>query len=272
MVLRLLGGESLEALSREVGVEISRLEEWRERAMAGLELGLQDRHGEGHRKVHARLRILDGIRVARTRVLRVMRAHGLLSPHRASGHREDSRREGHHPGAQRDVGDGRRARIHARRRVGLDLRGGRTLERGVCGGGTCAKSGAASRHSIRWRKGSNVSRARWPPTSPAGWRFGWITAVSTCQTIFLTQIRYWGIHPSCGFVEEPETNGVAERWNRTLKEQAIHGRIVQNLEAVRAAVADFVERYNQTWRLEKRGYQTPIEAREEYELRPGGIA
>ena len=39
-------------------------------------------HGEGHRKVPARLRILDGIRVARTRVLCVMRAHGLLSPHR----------------------------------------------------------------------------------------------------------------------------------------------------------------------------------------------
>ena len=46
MVLRLLRGESLEALSREVGVEIYRLEEWRERAMAGLELGLKDRHGE----------------------------------------------------------------------------------------------------------------------------------------------------------------------------------------------------------------------------------
>ena len=28
----------------------------------------------------------------------------------------------------------------------------------------------------------------------------------------------WGIHPSFGFVEEPETNGVVERWNRTLKE------------------------------------------------------
>ena len=38
--------------------------------------------GEGHRKVHARLRILDDIRVSRTRVLRVMRAQGLLSPHR----------------------------------------------------------------------------------------------------------------------------------------------------------------------------------------------
>ena len=46
VVLRLLRGESLEALSREVGVEIYRLEEWRERAMAGLELGLKDRHGE----------------------------------------------------------------------------------------------------------------------------------------------------------------------------------------------------------------------------------
>ena len=38
--------------------------------------------GEGHRKVHARLRILDRIRVSRTRVLRVMRTQGLLSPHR----------------------------------------------------------------------------------------------------------------------------------------------------------------------------------------------
>ncbi len=46
VVLRLLRGESLEALSREVGVGIYRLEAWRERAMAGLELGLKDRHGE----------------------------------------------------------------------------------------------------------------------------------------------------------------------------------------------------------------------------------
>ena len=46
VVLRLLRGESLEALSREVGVEIYRLEEWRERALAGLELGLKDRQEE----------------------------------------------------------------------------------------------------------------------------------------------------------------------------------------------------------------------------------
>ena len=39
--------------------------------------------GEGHRKVWARLRVLRDIRVSRMRVLRLMREHGLLSPHRA---------------------------------------------------------------------------------------------------------------------------------------------------------------------------------------------
>ena len=39
VVLRLLR-QSLEALSRELSVEIYRLEAWRERALAGLELGL----------------------------------------------------------------------------------------------------------------------------------------------------------------------------------------------------------------------------------------
>ena len=84
---------------------------------------------------------------------------------------------------------------------------------------------------------------------------------------FLNQLRYWGIHPSFAFVEEPETNGVVERWNRTLKEQAVYGRVFHNLADVRAAVAEFVERYNQCWRLEKLAYRTPLEAREEYELR-----
>jgi len=39
--------------------------------------------GEGHLRVWARLRVRDGIRVSRKRVLRVMREGALLSPHRA---------------------------------------------------------------------------------------------------------------------------------------------------------------------------------------------
>ena len=46
VVLRLLRGESLDAVSREVGVEFYRLEAWKERALAGLELGLKDQAGE----------------------------------------------------------------------------------------------------------------------------------------------------------------------------------------------------------------------------------
>ena len=63
--------------------------------------------------------------------------------------------------------------------------------------------------------------------------------------------------------DTPTSTEAAQR-----KEQAIYGRVFQRLDDVRAAVADFVERYNQSWRLEKLGYQTPIEAREAYELRP----
>ena len=76
----------------------------------------------------------------------------------------------------------------------------------------------------------------------------------------------WGITPSFGFVEEPETNGVAERFNRTLKEQAIHGRIFTDLEEVRVAVGQFVEDYNTHWRPEKLGFRTPVEARREHVL------
>jgi hypothetical protein len=46
VVLRLLRGESVDALSREVGVEIYRLEKWREKALSGLDAGLKEREGD----------------------------------------------------------------------------------------------------------------------------------------------------------------------------------------------------------------------------------
>ena len=43
VVLRLLRGESIEAVSRQVAVEPYRLEQWRERGLTGLAAGLKDR-------------------------------------------------------------------------------------------------------------------------------------------------------------------------------------------------------------------------------------
>jgi len=46
VALRVLRGESLEALSRELGVELYRLEAWRDRALAGIDASLRVRTGD----------------------------------------------------------------------------------------------------------------------------------------------------------------------------------------------------------------------------------
>ena len=46
VALRLLRGEPVELLSRQLGVEIFRLEQWREKAIAGIDASLKDRKGD----------------------------------------------------------------------------------------------------------------------------------------------------------------------------------------------------------------------------------
>lgn len=46
VVLRLLRGESVDAISREVSVPIYKLEEWRDRALAGIDAGLKEREND----------------------------------------------------------------------------------------------------------------------------------------------------------------------------------------------------------------------------------
>ena len=69
------------------------------------------------------------------------------------------------------------------------------------------------------------------------------------------------IQPSYAFVEQPQTNGVAERFNRTLKEQIVHGRIYRNIAELRDAVRGFVKQYNAQWIVEKNRYLSPAQAR-----------
>ena len=83
---------------------------------------------------------------------------------------------------------------------------------------------------------------------------------------FQKQLEHWGIKKSYAFVSEPQTNGVAERFNRTLKEQVIYGRVFEDLEELRQAVGTFIIQYNQEWNVEKLGFISPKTARENYGL------
>ena len=77
---------------------------------------------------------------------------------------------------------------------------------------------------------------------------------------FQNQIKFWGIAPSFAFVSQPQTNGVVERFNKTLKEQIIYGRTYRNINELRDAVTVFMEKYNQHWLVEKLGFRSPKQA------------
>ena len=77
----------------------------------------------------------------------------------------------------------------------------------------------------------------------------------------MDKATFFGMAPSFAFVRQPEINGVAERFIRTLKEQIVFGHIYHDIEEVRAAVRAYFERYNQHWLLEKNGYRSPAQTR-----------
>jgi putative transposase len=78
---------------------------------------------------------------------------------------------------------------------------------------------------------------------------------------FQTELRHFGIRQSLAYVAEPQTNGVAERFWKTLKKQVLDGKIYQTLDELRKALRAFMDLYNRHWRLEKLGGRTPEEAR-----------
>ncbi len=218
--------------------------------------------GEGHRKIWARLRVLDGIRVSRSRLLRIMGENSLLSPHRRtspSPNAHDRRIITDAPNVMwatdatqiLTVEDGKVWLFGVVEHWNGEALGWNVSKRGdryaaveavgmaVRGAHGHLNASAARGVSLRHDHGSNFMAEH-----------------------FQNQIRFWGLAPSYAFVGEPETNGVAERFFRTLKEQIVHGRIFRKIEEVRAAVRDFIARYNASWLLEKNGFLSPRAARE----------
>ncbi len=68
--------------------------------------------------------------------------------------------------------------------------------------------------------------------------------------------------PTPAWGGEPECNGVAERFIRTLKEGCVYLNDFATLEEAREVIGAFIERYNSGWLLQRPGHPTPAQARE----------
>src|ERR1022692_2231693 len=78
---------------------------------------------------------------------------------------------------------------------------------------------------------------------------------------FQDEIECLGIQASPSFVREPEGNGVAERFIRTLKENLLWVKTFDTIEELRAALVEFASHYNETWLVARHGYRTPAQVR-----------
>jgi transposase InsO family protein len=213
--------------------------------------------GEGHRKVWARLRTLDGIRASRKRVLRLMRERALLSPHRARRRTEaahDRRIVTEAPDVMwaidatqvTTVRDGKVWLFGVAEHWNAELLGWHVSKRG-----TRFEAIQALGMAVRQQFGHlSAGAAR-------GLALRHDHGSYFMADHFQKQARFWGISPSYAFVGAPETNGVIERLFRTLKEQAVHGRIFQTIDEVRDAVRAFAARYNAEWLIEKNSQRSP---------------
>ena len=216
--------------------------------------------GEGHRKVHARLHFVAGHKVGRNRVLRLMREHRLLSPHRtafAPAKAHDGRIITDAPNV-RWATDGAKIWTQDDGWVWLfDL-----VEHwnGECLGWHVCKIGDrfAAWEPLAQALANTLGGV---PGAARGIELRHDHGSQYLTDYFQSNARFHGFAPSFALLGEPQTNGVVERFHRTLKEQIIHGRTYQNLAQLRSAIAAFIPLYNHHWLLEKLHYQSPTQAR-----------
>ena len=78
---------------------------------------------------------------------------------------------------------------------------------------------------------------------------------------FQDEIECLGIEASPSFVREPQGNGVAERFIRTLKENLLWAKTFDTIEELRAALVEFARHYNETWLVARHGNRTPAQVR-----------
>jgi transposase InsO family protein len=227
-------------------------------------------HGEGHRKVWARLRH-GGVRTSLRRVLRLMRQNDLLAPARVGAPRGPRSHDGTIISAT------------------VDTMWGTDLTTTITGEGQAAVFVAVDHCSAECVGIHADARAtRFQALEPIrqGVRqhfggFGKAIAGSLAvrhdhgsqymSDAFQKEIAFLGIESSPAFVRAPEGNGCAERFIRTLKENLLWVRTFETVEELRQALLDFRETYNATWLIERHGFITPSAFRQQ-QLQSAAIA
>jgi putative transposase len=216
--------------------------------------------GEGYRKAWARLR-LAGVRTSKPRVLRLMREAGLLAPTRA-GHP-------HGPAAH----DGTIIPERPDEMWGIDATaawtdaGPATVFIAVdhftaeCVGVHAARRGTRFEALEPLRQGIREHFEVYRAEVATGLALRHDHGSQFLSDLFQTELRFLGIASSPAFVREPEGNGCAERFIRTLKEQLLWIERFDTVEALRLALLAFKDRYNAEWLIERHGHQTPAAVR-----------
>ena len=217
-------------------------------------------HGEGYRKVWARLRF-EGIKSSRRRVLRLMREHGLLA-HQRPGRPRGSKAH-----------DGTIITERVDEMWGTDMTAVMTGE-GQAAVFIAVDHCSAECTGIHASRNANRFEALEPVKQAVRERFGaFAEQIATGLKLrhdhgsqyvshdFQHEIAFLGLKSSPAFVREPECNGCAERFIRTLKENLLWIRRFETIEELRQALQDFKKTYNQNWIIERHGYQTPAQVR-----------
>jgi transposase InsO family protein len=223
-------------------------------------------HGEGYRKIWARLRHRD-IRVWKERVLRIMREQQLLSPSR----QPVARAENPHAGT---------IVVDAPNQLwGTDATATFTAQDGQVTIFAAIDHCTAECLGIHAVKRAHRFEALEPIRQAVSEQFGSFSAGVAAgvrlrhdhgsvymSEDFQNEIRFLGMESSPAFVRQPEGNGCIERFFRTLKEQLLWLHTSATLQDLRQALSDFRQRYNQHWILERIGYRSPAQARADFSL------
>jgi transposase InsO family protein len=217
-------------------------------------------HGEGYRKLWARLRFA-GIRTSKRRVLRLTREHALQAPGRV----------GRPHGPRAHEGTIRTTRVDAM--WGSDLTSTLTAEGqasifvAVDHCSTECIGIHAARRATRFealepiRQGVRACFGTFAEGVADGLALRHDHGSQYVADDFQTELAFLGIEPSPAFVREPEGNGCAERFIRTLKENLLWVRRFATVEDLRQALHAFKDTYNRTWIVERHGYRTPAQVR-----------